>query len=61
MVNGDRRKALMLKIAFHSCLVRGDNAKIMSDTGKDQSRAIRLPACADVRSYFREAGRSQSV
>ena len=42
-------------------MARGDNAKIMTNTGKDQSRAIRLQACADVRFYFREAGRSQSV
>lgn len=59
--NGDRRKALMLKIGCHSCVAPGDNAKIMTNTGEDHCRAIRLQARADVRSYFGEAGRSQSV
>lgn len=59
--NGDRRKALMLKIGCHSCVAPGDNAKIMTNTGEDHCRAIRLQARADVRSYFGGAGRSQSV
>lgn len=59
--NGDRRKALMLKIGLCSRAERGDDAKIMTDTGKDQRRAMKPQARADVRSYFGEAGRSQSL
>lgn len=51
----------MLKIGPRSRAERGDDAKIMTNTGKDQSRAIKLQARADGRSYFGEAGRSQSL
>lgn len=37
----------MLKITLRSCAEQGDDAKVMTNTGKDQSPAIKLRARPD--------------